>query len=525
MPTTEPYIPDAKNAEALPMVRCESLQRLVELVLQAQKAPERQRRTTDEIVLDPTTGEPFVASDSQRARLTDLLEVRQGEDKEVTALIIKQRFYWEHWALDKDIDITTNSVTYDFELQLGQLDLRGGLVLGSVTRQYYDAKVIFAGEVQLRDAVFAGPASFRWCVFKKRAGFEAAVFQAGADFWQTEFSGLAVFDMSEFTSYANFGYTTFRGPARFWDVRFDWAHFHVASFEDEALFGGVRCKDRAGFSPITVSEGIMFAGGTFEGALELGGMKLAARHRTRHSSPIHQLIDLAGTTVKGKVMFSLADAFEHNYNQLVLGLHNSNIAYFSCDDREFEQVRLFWQDPATAKTQSFELDEDPHPAGEKTRLERYLHELRIKRRILQDMNWGDLADACYANIMDQQLALKQYDARQHFRLDRMPALFASQILYKSMFGWGIRLINPLLTLMAVISASWGGFYVLARTHGLPDAGHTALSYSLQSLLAISIPTNDGPAGHFALLGIAEAVAGYILCTLFVVILARRFMRL
>jgi len=494
-----------KNVRELPVVRCLGLHRLVKLVQDVQMATKAQLpvalRRAAEVVFDPATDAPYTASDPKRWVLTDLLGVELDAQGEVKQVFARVDFYWECWDVEQDVGPGGTIAWYDYRIDLPRVEL--GEMRRSVVVQE------FVHDVTFSNAIFAGGVNFRAAVFGGKA---------------------------------RFGGATFMGPAQ---------------------FRGAKFMDKTWFSKARFINGISLRNATCEESFNIEDIVLLGSPRRP------QLVDFSGTVAKTQLLFSVSETpaadedvaivgldtsvapyldeddvyradieflwagcgrnhFKPGYGRVVLGLLNSNLDYFSCDDRELKDVTLLWRGcPKKPTRESYGM------AGGKIRLERYLHELRIKRRLLQNMHWVDLADECYSTIMDRQLLLRKLEARSLEPLARLRAklrLGFEEVVFKGFFGWGVRLGRSVMTVVGVIGAFWAVSFALGFFNVYADQINPwslgwvgkSLKFGLNGFLGLELPAAHG---LFAFVGIAEAGLGFVLCTVFVAILARKFMRL
>ena len=266
-------------------------------------------------------------------------------------------------------------------------------------------------------------------------------------------------------------------------------------------------------------------------------------------------------------MFNLKDDHRNIYTRLIINLYRSKLEYFICDDKALEYVQLYWQNPT---------EEDDKKLDKKTRTERYIHELRVMRKIFQDLLWGDAADEYYAKIMDKQTDLELFElwrdfpvfilsVQDFFQWLKSPIkksfkklhfikylkgvfsrkmlfmfhwFFIKRLLFKVCFGWGVRLERALFSgagAIAIFTLIYWlhkiKFYIgdkfeekLMNTQNLP----AAILFSVWNFFNIFLPDAQVislKSSVSILLITGEAFLGIVWITLLVAIISRKFMRL
>jgi uncharacterized protein YjbI with pentapeptide repeats len=468
-----------KNINNLPIIRCTSLYRLVKLVKEAQKGG-----IVEDIIYDPKTGKQH-----KNIKLTDLLGVDLAEDKEtITVIFAKLPFYWEVWDLGNSSNqdqLQGISVKYKFDIDFGKMPtLEASIEIGDVinTRNKF---INFLGELNFDSVKFSGVIKFQDVIFSERVNFEYAKFLSKEEisFMRVTFSRKTKFFHAEFSGIANFWYAT---------------------FSEEADFGYISFSNVANFWHATFSREASFESAIFQEAVML--TKISFKNENNK----HHFIDLSDSTIKNKAIFDL-DESKERYNQITLCLHNSNITYFACDDKELEQINLYWDKPIREADKSID---------EKTKIEKHLHELRIMRRILQNMNWGDASDRYYAQIMDNQLELTKTKSKIIYWFEKF--------VFKTCFGWGVRIRNVGFTVLfsilipfLVTFIAWSFFAKSISVANLL----TTLEFTVRAFLTLDVTVMPDMPNWFLPIGLTESTLGLLIYTLFVAILARKFMRL
>ena len=367
---------------------------------------------------------------------------------------------------------------------------------------------------------FSEGASFWSAIFSGRADFSSATFSEGAFFWSAKFSDITDFDEARFSEVADFSYVIFSGEVSFETAIFSkMADFGSVTFSGKADFRSVTFSGKADFGSVTFSAEADFSEASFEDIFSV-------KEIIFKDKDIENLnINLSGCTVKNKLMFSLND--DNNYGKTIFNLHNSNINYFTCDDKELENIKLYWENP---------IDGYDKKMDKKSKIERFLHELRIMRRILQDLNWGDGADRYYAKIMDKQLELKKITLDDKIKkkgihlatLGIAASFWFEKIVYQKCFGWGVRIRNvgftvlfSILTPFLVTYIAWSFFVKSISVAKFL----TTLEFTIRAFFTLDVTVSSDMPNWFLPIGLTESALGLLIYTLFVAILARKFMRL
>ena len=429
----------------------------------------------------------------------------------------------------------------------------------------------FSNQVNFEDIIFYNEANFRYVTFSKyvyfmnatfsgEANFMSATFSKDVCFMSATFSGEANFWQVIFSNEADFLYVTFSNNANFWLAIFSGkANFRHTTFSNNANFWHATFSGKANFRYAIFSNETNFRSATFFSGAYMMDLKFMSKEL---------LVDFADCNIENKIIFGLFEDNVNVYKKLIFGLYCSNINYFICDDKALEHVQLYWDNP---------IREDDKELEERTKIECCIHELRVMRKIFQDLLWGDIADEYYAKLMDKQTKLELHElwrnypkllfsARELFKRPtahnpdkKLPLkksnyikylkgllskkmlltlrwLFLKKLFFKYCFGWGVRLKNIFLTGFGVITL----FSLIYLPQKISyDVGSDAITMNTQNFLHsllfsvwtffniflpdLQVTAFNSSASLFFVT--VESLLGIIWMTLIVAILSRKFMRL
>lgn len=546
-----------KNINNLPVIKETSLHRIVDRV----------RNNDNTLLKDPKTG--------KGVKTSDYLGVDVDGQGKVTKIYAKRPFYWECWNFEQDIE--RKNMSEQVEIAGGEKFewvYEGEFYKGFIPRRvykdfipddereknkgnpfvHYDFEINFS---RIKIGSFENPnyyANDSKIYFLKNIKFEFAIFY-GADEGQKHNSrphDEALFNRAVFYGSADFNHAIFRRWASFDDVAFYCGvNFYHAIFDIDCGFRG------ATFSGEAIFDGAAFCGGagmTISG-VKMTGLKFGSEEL---------FIDFSNCNIENKIIFGLSKDNANDYKNLTFGLYRSNINYFICNDKSLEHVRLRWAERLadddhkkleenSKNEEPFDFDdvkwrwekpteEDYKKLEKKTKIKCYVEELRVMRKIFQDLLWGDTADEYYAKIMDKQVELQEIN--YHNRTSSMnifekikckTKLILEKNIYKKFFGWGVRLQNVIIT----VSFLFFGFFLLYSVVWLNSIGwslfwdkntflyiiENSLAYTFESFLTIDTAIKSGMPDWLEAVGIFEATIGVIVYTVFVAMLARKFMRM
>lgn len=451
-----------KNSNNLPVIKETSLHRIVERV----------KNKDNTLLTDPLTNKPVITSEyldvdkDKKGKVTKIIAKKrfywdcwdfeqdiEPEDINIPIKIIRKEneVKYENFKPDKRQENKGYPfVVYDFEIDFSAVNVEIDSVYTHLNYQeknniqYYQNKygIYFSEVVNFNKCSFINGPDFRSVQFSGAAKFFSAQFSDGANFTSAQFSGEACFISAQFSDgtgfvstqflgKADFDYAQFSGAAYFISAQFSGAaSFSSVQFSDAANFSSVQFSDRADFRSAQFSGETIFYFTQFSGEADFSSTKFSdifSLFRVILSDELSfeyalfrrelkmvdiqfkqkkPLISLYGCTIEDRIFLGLNEDHNNAYKALTLQLYGSNIAYFVCDDKAFEQVKLYWHKPFK--------DWDKR-CDNKTKTERYIHELRIMRKIFQDLLWGDIADEYYAKLMEQQKKLEILELKEDFK--------------------------------------------------------------------------------------------------------------
>lgn len=271
---------------------------------------------------------------------------------------------------------------------------------------------LFKDRLSFEATAFARPASFRWARFRDTVWFSEAEF---ADhFWVdgSRFASLAFFAQSRFGRDASFQVAEFEGKAEFDRVRFGGSSvFEGASFRAFPSFISARFARRAQFTGAELRDGATFEFASFAEGFELDRVTAAGALR------------LNSARVVGDAGFG----------------HFNTSGTLTLDDFEIDGGRLYL-DQASVRDLSMSLakvDRLPNVEVQK-------EVLRVLRRSAEER--GDLSLANRATYMLRSIAASEEQGRWERIWD---------IAYRRLGGYLVRPLNPLVSLLAVLTLASG----------------------------------------------------------------------
>ncbi len=453
--------------------------------------------------------------------ICEFLEVEIDENNQVSEITSKKPFYWKKW-----IDCSA------FECGIYFKNINIECV--NLSQCVFEKSVQFIGtsfnEFKIENSNFKSVLYLHGSRFNKIASFFGTVFDG-----KIIFSDL-VTGIAELITGSDFNKCIFKN-----EVDFSNAIFRRDSTFCEAVF-----QDNVDFSGIKFDKMLNLESVTFKGDVKINDIEILDCRE----------INFNNSTFEKKLFFSLKDDTKENYGKVTLNLYHASIQDFVCDDRNLGEIKLYYPTNIGSLTESeinlINKDKDCKDKEEAIKratrdmIEKAIAERRVFRKILQDLNWGDLADLEYAKIMELQTKLKiQSDKKKNRVFGSLEAIFFGWWL-----GWGVRVL-PNLDQGVWKSVKKGGIIwsslilicVLAfilqldKQNLFPDS-NTGFILTKQFLFIFTqqIPTPNKNLFidliNLVFSSSAETtfqtfvvILGFIQMNLFLVILARKFMRM
>lgn len=512
--------------------------------------------------------------------------------KEIKAI---KTFFWEKWDITADMQSQLLPsyipiLEYDFKIDFSRIEI-GKIIRksGLFFYPHFDGKIYFQRKVK-----------FNGTLFKKAVDFENIEFCEDIEFNESTFEEKIEFSKTIMKGNSYFYKTKFKKEVFFFDVEFDKdVIFECAKFEDptdyNAAFIDSKFKGESNFRNTFFkgkvefrAEFEMFAdfeGSEFEGVACFDSLKFHNKMDFKKNISLLSfkdnrflnelilkniyfenslLINLEGCAVENKIVLNLRNDNYDLYKSLTLNLYGANIKRLQCDDKAFENIQLYWKNPSKDDIDSLKVDKVDRRAAV---IKHYMYELRVIRKIFQDLLWGSIADEYYAKLMDQQAYLEVMESwiniknswknvRNNFsylhlinslisfirflilltsNILLIIRLIVKLILYKHSVGWGVRFGHIIISgLIAIISftvyywkegnISYNIGHITMQNNNFLDA----LFFSIWNFFGIFLPdpqiiSAKSIISLWVITG--EAVLGIVWITLFVVILSRKFMRL
>jgi uncharacterized protein YjbI with pentapeptide repeats len=356
-------------------------------------------------------------------------------------------------------------------------------------------RVQFADDVDLRGAKFDRNVTFTGVIFNY-ANFMRTKYTGKANFSGARFKGDVYFTESEFIGEANFLQAKFGGKARFTEVKFGGnANFLLAEFTDYAGFGVAQFGGKANFQQVTFGGMVWFLGVVFRGDT-----------------------DFIETKFKGDTHFIKATF---------------------CRDNKFMDAQFGGK--ADFLEATFHKDADL--VGAKFYADIILR--RLKFNILY-IDWISIKDnlvydgPAYLALMKNFKVIEQFEDADDCEYQYRKKNQDQKKLYDNENGWDL---SKFLDIISWISCGYGvrplhtvfsmfGVVFIASIIflGYFDSMFESIYFSLMTFTGGLMMFTGGepdiltPERWLRTLAMIEAILGYLLMALFVVVLARKFIR-
>ena len=257
-------------------------------------------------------------------------------------------------------------------------------------------------------------------------------------------------------------------------------------------------------------------------------------------------ISFQDSTFSQKLYFSLADDSKENYQNLTLNLYHASFGDFVCDDRNLAEVKLLCSETMEERQESirkkipFIGEHEYEKLTEKDVIEQAIAERRVFRKILQDLHWGDKADEEYAKIMDLQTGLEGNWFKK----------LIVKIFFGWWLGWGVRILTWKFWEGGIIWSSLVLLIIYLLLYQIPDWSFTVIEsyfvhtrggfflvfHKILEISSVSINSNTDKINIFKIVSLIfnetkdwrdlfVVITGFLQINFFVVILARKFMRM
>jgi uncharacterized protein YjbI with pentapeptide repeats len=289
---------------------------------------------------------------------------------------------------------------------------------------------------------FRGGANFSLVTFGGLAMFAGAQFEGPADFTLTRFQGDAIFALGCALKQTLFDRSTFAASADFGAYR-----FNTPPVSPSASFADVAFRGRTDFSQAIFTGGAMFDRARFEQGASFQGATLG--HPKETMDPVYTFV---GTTSAGPLDFSFAKL------KSSMNLEDVNAAgVLSLKDATFDPTCATIDHEGNTVSTSRCISIDSLSAGAlRMDVTPVLQNVQTSQRgpILDLIESsakarGDLAQANDAHYQRQVLASRK---------DSEPERILDVVFYRTIAGYFVRPLNPLLCLLAL-----AGVIALVRT--------------------------------------------------------------
>ena len=375
--------------------------------------------------------------------ISDYLKVEM-ECGRIYKITSKKGFYWKVWDFATDLNenldigfagvesnylycfnavpIVTNKnkryAIFDYHIEFSLI------TIGDI-RNRDNFRVYFEESVNFYCTVFERSVNFNNCFFKNQFQISGGIKdhdQLGKDFAPTIFNDDLWFRGSIFLQCPRFYFCTFNGSVNFCFSKYlhDF-NLDNCAFKQNVSFNSLTCT----YLSLNFSQ--------FEKNLSIKDIDFEISSKENKTQ-----VQLQNSTFEKKLYFSLKDDTKENYGKVTLNLYHASIQDFVCDDRNLGEVHLYHTD----NSGKIKENGDAEVAATKDNIEKAIAERRVFRKILQDLNWGDLADLEYAKIMELQTDLEKNKAKK----------WLVKFFFGWWLGWGVRILPDFHT------DSWSNFW-------------------------------------------------------------------
>jgi len=408
-----------------------------------------------------------------------LAKIERGEDVE-----------FEDAIVTGDLNLSKHVERDDHELESSPKQVRSAInIKNSIICESINwSNLTFQKPVNVENSIFNRNVDFTNSKFKKQTNFYQVQFKKDAYFKGTEFGRCLLNEIYMISYQSNekskFGNNNFNIGVSFQFARFeDDANFENSTFCCDVSFEGSKFRgDVAMFKNAKFKRDTNFGGATFQ------------RFANFEEAEFGDIARFNTTNFRADAMFKDATfgssliLFRARIDTISLYSKFKSDIEIDLDEANFNRIYIDWK----YFKKYLKLDEAVYIALVKC---------------LKDQGQYEDADDCY------------YDYREwrSRRKDLSLSAFYSDCFSWASCGYGVRLSHTIMCIIAII-AIFSPIYT--------GIDHPRLEYAYFSTMTFvgNIPDNFHPTGIFRIAAIIETILGYLLLPLFVVVLARKFIR-